>query len=86
VQYSYKELVHFFEKLPDTNSYFLEKITSGMVCPAHYIPFISSVKLFEISQKKAIFEKTPWRFFFNIFFNIFFKKFAMAFLQKIALF
>ena len=30
-----KELVHSFKKLPDTNSYFLEKITSGMVQSNH---------------------------------------------------
>ena len=30
-----KELVHSFKKLPDTNSYFLEKITSGMVKSNH---------------------------------------------------
>ena len=74
-----KELVHSFKKLPEPNSSFLEKITSGMVeshhmklkkiCPAYYILFISSVELFEIPQKKATFWKSAIANFFNIFFK-----------------
>ena len=36
------------------------------ICPAHYILFINSVKLFEISQKKATFWKNAIAIFFNI--------------------
>ena len=65
----YKELVHFFKKLPDTNSSFLDKISSRMVktnhmklkkknCPAYYLLFITSVEFFEIRRKNASF----WKF------------------------
>ena len=75
-----------WRQLPEPNSSFLDKITSGMVqsnhmkwkkiCPTHYIPFISSIKFFEISQKKNTFWKNaiPFAILPCVFFKHIFSK------------